>query len=444
MTRSIPQRLGIAATAAAGVLLLGACSLDVSTPDIVRPESTAGVAALPTLLAGASGDFSVAYSGFYDTNNPEGLIITTGLFADEFIATDYFTTHNELDTRRVNPTNDVISRVSRNIMRAIVNSQTTADRFAEFAPDDAGHARALNFVGYGHVFIAENFCSGVPFSTINPDGTPNYGDPKSTVEILNAAITKFDAARQVATTAEDDLQRYTAMVGKGRALLDLGSYAAAAQAVAGVPTNFRFTTEHGAVNDREKNGVYTLTFVNSRMTQADVEGGNGLPFISSGDPRTPAVRKGKSKFDAGTPLFPPLKYNSYEAKEVIADGIEARLIEAEAALKVGNYGGVNGTLAILNTLRTDAGLSALPAVTDPVAREDQLFDERAYWMFGTAHRMSDLRRLVRQYQRRQEDVFPSGDYFKGSSYGTQVALPVPQEEENNPKFSRAACNTNAA
>src|SRR5690242_9922046 len=126
MIRILSHRLGVA-TAVASALFLGACSLDVDTPDIVRPESTAGEAALPTLLAGASGDFSVAYSGFYDTNNPEGLIITTGLFADEFIATDYFTTHNELDTRRVNPTNDVIARVSRNIMRAIVNSQAAAD-----------------------------------------------------------------------------------------------------------------------------------------------------------------------------------------------------------------------------------------------------------------------------------------------------------------------------
>jgi hypothetical protein len=159
MTRIIPHRLSIAASVtslATGVLLLGACSLDVSTPDIVRPEATAGEAALPTLLAGASGDFSVAYSGYSDTNNPDGLIISTGLFADEFIATDYFTTHNELDTRRVNPTNGVISRITRNIMRAIVNAQSTANRYAEFAPADAGRARVMNFVGFGHVFIAEN------------------------------------------------------------------------------------------------------------------------------------------------------------------------------------------------------------------------------------------------------------------------------------------------
>jgi len=125
----------------------------------------------------------------------------------------------------------------------------------------------------------------------------------------------------------------------------------------------------------------------------------------------------------------------------IATGTEARLIQAEAALKAGDY---PTALGILNALRGGAGMSALtPAVGTP-AQVDQLFRERAFWLFATGHRMGDLRRLVKQYGRSQASVFPSGPYFKGTDYGDQVAFPVPQTEENNPNFSRDACDPTVA
>jgi hypothetical protein len=61
---------------------------------------------------------------------------------------------------------------------------------------------------------------------------------------------------------------------------------------------------------------------------------------------------------------------------------------------------------------------------------DLLFKERAMWMFLTAHRLGDLRRLVRQYGRAADSVFPSGAYFRGGSYGSDVNLPPNQNEAN--------------
>jgi hypothetical protein len=75
---------------------------------------------------------------------------------------------------------------------------------------------------------------------------------------------------------------------------------------------------------------------------------------------------------------------------------------------------------------------------------DQLFKERAYWLFLTGHRLGDLRRLIRQYGRNSESVFPTGNYHKGGTYGTDVNSPVPQAEENNPNFQRSACKPNEA
>jgi starch-binding outer membrane protein, SusD/RagB family len=44
-----------------------------------------------------------------------------------------------------------------------------------------------------------------------------------------------------------------------------------------------------------------------------------------------------------------------------------------------------------------------------------------------------MRRLLRPpYSRTEDTVFPTGDYHKGGNYGSDVNLPIPIEEENNP------------
>src|SRR5690606_10679206 len=137
----------------------------------------------------------------------------------------------------------------------------------------------------------------------------------------------------------------------------------------------------------------------------------------------------------GAPSLRPFKYATTDSPIVLADGIEARLIEAEAALQADDPG---TWLGILNTLRADAGLG-LPALADPGtpdARVDLHFAERAYWLFLTAHRLGDLRRLVRQYGRSIEQTFPAGLYKDGpESYGTATHFPVPIEERANPNFT---------
>ena len=81
----------------------------------------------------------------------------------------------------------------------------------------------------------------------------------------------------------------------------------------------------------------------------------------------------------------------------------------------------------------------LTPVADPGsldARVDLLFHERAFSMFATSHRLGDMRRLVRQYGRDAESVFPTGNYHKdGLKFGTDVNFIVPAPERNNPKFT---------
>ena len=88
-------------------------------------------------------------------------------------------------------------------------------------------------------------------------------------------------------------------------------------------------------------------------------------------------------------------------------------------------------------------MAALTNPANPTAAIDLLFSERARWLWGTAHRLNDLRRLERAvgvrggYGRPDASVFPTGVYFKnGLTYGTDVNFPIPLDEQNNPNFQQ--------
>ncbi len=89
-------------------------------------------------------------------------------------------------------------------------------------------------------------------------------------------------------------------------------------------------------------------------------------------------------------------------------------------------------------------LEPLPDPGSEADRLDLLFRERGYWLYTTGYRLNDLRRLVRQYGRPQDTVFPSGSYFKGGECGTDVAFPIPFDEVNNSWFDPNACNIEQA
>ena len=297
--------------------------------------------------------------------------------------------------------------------------------------------------GYAEMMLADLFCSGVPLSTLDFQSNFTYRAGSTTTEVYNDALAKEDSALGLADTSTQVLN--LARVLKGRALVDLGRYTEAAAAVTAVPDTFQYqvSTQWGLSGH-----VYLGDFFSA--TVADTEGVNGLPFISSGDPRS-AVTTISCNNQLGNTCYFPVKYamhlnvrdNANWAPVVVAGGIEARLIEAEADLQT------NGSnwLTILNHLRQTAPIpgtnqpnpTALPPISDPVdptARIDTMFTERAYWLFMTGHRQGDLRRLVRQYHRDQAQVYPTGFYSAPGTgrYGTDVNAPIPTLEKVNPLF----------
>jgi starch-binding outer membrane protein, SusD/RagB family len=435
--------------------LLAACNTDeiikVEDPDVVTPGVLGGAAALPTLRAGAESDFQVAFSGTGDGS--EGQINMTGLFADEFFNSETFPTRLEVDGRRITDRNSTMETIFRDLSRARTSAERAVAAYAEFSPAEVPHAEVLNLAGFSYIMFGENYCSGVPFSTVTATGA-EFGPPLSTEEMFTQATARFDEALAIASAAAANAENspdvvaaaeqhvLLAQVGRGRALLNLGQYADAAAAVAGVPDDFVYLIEHSDNTPRQWNGVWELTYNEGRWTVADREGGTGLPFQSEGDvagevqdPRVAnALSPDEVGFDNATPLYLSTKYPDRGSNAVLASGVEARLIEAEAAL----HGAGGDFLAGINAARAQFGLApVLAAPATAVEQQDLLFRERAYDLFLSGHRLADLRRLVRQYQRNPESIFPTGVYPNGKidAYGNQVSFPVPVQEQNNPNFT---------
>jgi hypothetical protein len=421
-------------------LFIGACNidtiLDVPDPDVATPESVQDKSALPAVLASAIGDFMVAYNGTGD-----GQLSLSGLFTDELIWAETFPTRFEVDVRSIQVQNATMEGVFRNLHRARISANRASDGYQRLdATNVAPFAEALNLEAFTYLYFGENYCNGVPFSSFDPVAGPVFGDPQTNDQIFTKAVALFDSALALlgtSTAAAAVTQRNFASVGKGRALLNQNQAATAATAVAGVPTNFVYQINHSDNTTRQNNGLFSLVFDGRRFSVGQLEGGNGLPFrADSSDPRTPSGRGTGALnvgFDGATPLFTQRKHGLRNTAAPVATGAEARLIEAEANLRVG---GATTWLTTLNTLRGTT-TPPLAAVADPgttTGRENLVFSERAYWLWLTSHRLGDMRRLVRQLGRAENTVFPTGVYFKGGLYGSDVNFPIPFDELNNPKF----------
>ncbi|MDP1859533.1 MAG: hypothetical protein Q8K82_12735 [Gemmatimonadaceae bacterium] len=416
--------------------LLGACSTDnllsVDTPDIVTPDNLAGGAGLAVLRAGAFGDLALAVGGAAAGHgSTPGLVHYVSSFTDEVTYSGTFPTRRQFDERRVQDDIGDVNNLFRNIHRARASAEFAAATVEKASSTDPRRSELLSLAGFAYVFLGENFCSGVPISTATQSGDLEYGEPLTTQKIFEQAVGIFD--RALTGTSTTSPERNLASVGKGRALLNLGRFPEAAQALAAVPTSFRLDLEFSTNSTRQQNGVYALSGVDRQYSVSERESPNGMPFRSLGDPRVVWARtEGEVGQDGATAFFLQKMYDTPSAPFRLATGTEARLIEAEAALRAND---VTKFAGIHMALRASINLPAVDVV--PMSAEQRVdfhFRERALWLWLSAHRLSDMRRLVRQYARSATSVFPSGPYFKGGTYGTDVNFPLPVSELNNPKF----------
>lgn len=414
---------------AAVALATGCGLLDTQTPDIVQPGNVESPEGAQARRAGTLADWTFIRDGD-GTEFVDGEILLTGLLADEFVLSTTPPSEQEIDQRKISLLNPGVDSLFLLLHRVRAEAEDAADALQRLSPDpdaEPGIAEMLAVAGYSYISFGEDFCSGVPFSRVSGDSLI-YGQPETTAQAFERAVARFDAALAHPAIAEDVAG--LAAVGKGRALLNLDRVAEAAAAVADVPTDFQYVTEHAESPQRLRNAIYQYG-ADFLWSVSDLEGDLGLPYRTAEDPRVSFEDTEDVGLDGTTPQFTLLKYPDASAPVVVADGIEARLIEAEAQLRSNDFGGMRTTL---NDLRAgaDLGLDPLPTPGSATEAEDQLFSERAFWLFATGHRLGDMRRLVRQYGRSADEVFPTGTYIKGGSYGTDVNLPIPRSENSNP------------
>lgn len=419
-----------------GGFTTGCGALDVSDPTAIE-GSELDNAAGADLLRGT------ALQALYGAVT--GGALSSGILADEFFTDPSFseTGYALLDRRESVLYEQELLRGGYVSWQGVRRNATLAiPRLRAYALPGAAEAHVGEMFalrGFATLRLAEDICPGFPLHEV-ADLKPVYGLPLSTDEAFERALAEFDSA--LVYVADSARILNLARVGRGRALLGLGRFAEAAATTTLVPTEYLVHAEYAdpAAAPGLQNELRFGEFGDLTRSVADREGANGLDFVTAGDPRVRTTQLGTAR-DGVTGVFAIDKYPSWAAPIVLASGVEARLIEAEAALDANPEDGA--WLTILNALRTSCtpmdptpcpepapagsgGVDSLPLLTDPgtvAARVDLLFRERAFWLFATGHRLGDLRRLISRYGRSSESVFPTGAHRRGGVYGSATSIP---------------------
>jgi hypothetical protein len=395
-----------------GLLAIGGCAdlTRVTDPAIVQPSNIENPSGATELRVGA-------LSSLFERFSQEALFM--GVFTDEFYAVPVHAAGYPEDARNLTVTNT--NHTPYSLEQSRVDALITIPELKRFAPSPAWHIGELYaLVAATEIFFTEGLCNGVPLATVS-DAIPSYGPTLSRSQLIGQALQDLDSAA-VYSTQSDSIADLAAVL-RARALVDSGDVQAAAGVVASVPATFVYTAELDDTTDQ--NAEYRA-ITGQQVSISDREGINGLPFVSAQDPRLATTAIASS---SGT-LYIATNVNSGGAPLVVASGAEAQLIVAEAELAAGNVAAWANTLNALRASGLAGSMASLPADSTTSASAAMqlmvMFRERAFWLFGTGHRLGDLRRLVRQYGLPVEGVFPTGLYEGGpQTYGTSVLWPIP-------------------
>ena len=437
-----PRHIATIAAVAVSLTLLGGCSseklLEVETPDIIQPGEVRSAAGAHGIRVGALARFNSATSG------SESLLLLGGLFSDEWNNGDSFIARQEIDQRAVTVQNNFLDGANRVLQRTRIAAGQAIELLAEYDPNAprAQVAEMYFLQAYTINLLAEHHCDGLVLSELVA-GVEQYGTPMTTVAAFERALKHAtDGIALITGTTASDLRVLNALrITHGRILMNLNRPTEAAAAVAGVPTNYRYVVFH---TQTITNAFWSFNNNARRYSVSNSEGVNGLNFATAGDPRLPVCLGGSTacrnigvtrsdRDDLTQPFYVQMLWPARDSSFTLLLGAEARLLEAEAQLRAGNTA---GSLLTLNTLRlTVTGLAPLLDAGTTAGRENQLFRERAFWLFGRGTRTGDLRRLIRQYGRAANTVFPTGAWHKGGNYGADVNFPVPFSEANNPNVT---------
>lgn len=419
-------------------------------PSVISPNDIQSATGADGLYVGAIGRFTVALDGSpnFTGSNQEAAWNWAGLFSDEFRNSDTFSQRLDDDKRSLQDNDALVTQIYAGLQQGRGYARTAADALVQYDPTAKAKIGEMYFdIGFLELTLGQEFCNGIPLGqTVN--GQPQYTQPLTDQDVFAAAVSRLDTALTYVSGATDAASvavARTATIAKARALVDQGQFAAAAALVGAIPTSFQFVVNFSVTTSDNEwwilgPSVKRYSLGDSTQATAPVL----IDFLAQNDPRVPldkSVSKGAGQLSTVNFNWPTL-LSGRDAPLPITSGIDARLIEAEAALQAKDYAKM---VAILNALRATSqtiGTFVVPVLTPiatvpttQAAAVQLLFREKGFWQFGRGVRMDDLRRLVRQYGFTQDQAFPSGAYPTGGTYGTEVAFPVPDAERTNPNFT---------
>ncbi len=436
--------------AVAVALLLGACSTDTlllaPDPDLVAPEKVLSA-------EGANGVYLGALGRFRDiTGGNESSWLFGGLLADEWSTSSTFVQNDETDQRQIQVNNGSVTGMFRDLARVRTASNQAIAGLATYQPTRIAERAEMYFArGFAELQLASDFCNGIPLSNGAGDSLV-FGSPQSIAQVFGVAIASFDSARALVAGRTDTSSvrvERAARIGKARAQIGLGDASAAAATIAsGTALPGTYSYNHTFAPTSGDNVLWGQPYSAERYIVGDsLEGNvppsylvaNAIPFSRAGDPRVPTTILTRRGQDGQTRIRRTTLWDRSTAIPVV-NALDAALIRAEARLEASDRVGV---LFILDSLRasprTQGALTTpvMAALVNPGSQAGMVslfFREKAFWTFSRGQRLGDLRRMIREYGRTAANTFPTGTHFKGPAYGSDVNLPVPVDEQNNPNF----------
>ena len=404
----------------------GGCNeiLKSEAPALIEESTLQQSANAPVIVAGVVADYECAFGSY---------VATMGTLSDEFSDSQANAAIWDIDRRTNFPSSALyatggcggfggvytpvsVARYQADNALNLLDGWTNAEvpRRQEFI------ARAAAYAGYSLILLGEGFCSAA--IDLGPELTP--------AQVFTLAEARFTRAISIATTlggATGDSLRFLAAVGRARARIDLAKYAEAAGDAALVPTGFAFNARYSSASGRSENRVFRVNNANGTVTVD--QSFRGLNVGAEADSRVAVVDAGRGGSFPQIRLFSQNKYTSLNAPIPIATWREARLIQAEAAVRAGDAGTAVG---FINALRTRTGV-ALPAYanSNTAAVLTQIVEERRRELFIESHRLFDTIRFNIGLNPAPGTPFPNG----GGTYGENKCLELPDIERlNNPNL----------
>ena len=444
-----PKRLG-AAVALTLSLSAVACQsandrlLQVTDPDIINPSDVLSSDAATAVAYGAINTFRSI------TGGGESTWMFGGLLADEWSTSSTFIQNDETDQRLIQENNASVTGQLRNLYRTRQRANESIAALNKVNPTARALIAEMYLArGFAELQLASDFCNGIPISNVY-SADPTNTTPQTTAQVFAYAALSLDSAINTANQADAQsvLINRAARVVRGRVALALGDFANAASFVSAVPTSFVY--QHTFSLATSTNTLWGQGISARRYSVGDsVEGNkrdilvaNAIPFASARDPRLPVTIPTTGAIngqDGLTYARTTTMWGQVTAVDV-ANGIDARMIEAEVALKSGLtaqwlsfHNGLRSAPPKLGDIQP-AGLAPLTDPGTPEARVSLHFREKAFWTFSRGQRLGDMRRLIKQYARTELNTYPQGVHYKGGNYGKDVNLPVSFDERNNPNF----------